>query len=1301
MPAALGSLDDPAPHARLLGHPGFTSLVTDAGGGFCRAGDWALTRFAADRTRDAEGVFLYWRDPASGVFGSLAHQPVGRPADAMAVRHETGVLSIERRDGDVESRVEVCVPPGEAAELRRVTLRNAGRGPRTLELTTLVELVLGDAAADAAHPAFSKLFVQTAHGAEGGWLLASRRRRSRDEPGRFAVHALAGPGALAWETDRARFLGRGRTPAAPRALVSRQPLSGTVGAVLDPVFSLRRSVTLAPGESAVWWMLLGAGASAEEVTALARRLVEPQAAEAAQARARAAAQERERALGLGPGEADALHELAGALVYGHPALRASEAVQRRASAAAPLPAELTFPGAAPRLLVRPDREVQDRRVAEAVRARAFWSAHGLEIPVVVLAADASRAERARAAAAAALPEAWCGAGEAVAVAAEDALAPPTRERLLAEAAGVLDGALAVPRTPAPVRGALRAWPALEAAPAPPEGEAGASGGAAEAALHFDNGTGGFRADGREYVIRLRPGPDGDPQRPPLPWVNVIAREGFGFLVSEAGASTTWSRNSREHPLTPWSNDPVSDPADEALYLRDEDAGVFWSPTPGPVPAPAPYEVRHGFGVTTFRHTSGGLEQEVVQLVPLADPVKLTRVRLRNRTDRPRRLSLFAAARLVMGSPAAASARTLVTAWSEEAGALLAHHRLSADFADAVLFAAAAGPAGAALHWTADRTAFLGRHGSPERPAALCGDAVLDGRSGAGLDPCAVLQLAFALAPGAQAECIFLLGEAPGESAAAGLVGRYRAPAAVDGALREVAASWEETLGAVRVETPSPALDLLVNGWLPYQNLSCRMWGRTAFYQSGGAFGFRDQLQDATALLPLRPAWTRAQLRLHAAHQFAEGDVLHWWHPPQERGMRTRFSDDLVWLPWAAATYARATGDEGVWSERAPFLAARALRPGEDEAYLAPRPSGETGDLFEHCARAIDRSLTRGAHGLPLMGTGDWNDGMNRVGREGRGESVWLGFFLYALLGEFAPLCAARGDATRAERYAAFREALRAALEAHAWDGDWYLRAWYDDGAPLGSAASDECRIDALAQAWAVLSGAAPAGRAGAAMDAVERHLVSDREGLIRLLAPPFDATPHDPGYIAGYLPGVRENGGQYTHAALWVVAALAELGRRERAAALLEMLTPVHHTRTPDEVQRYRLEPYVVAADVYGAPPHVGRGGWSWYTGSAGWMHRVALEWVLGVRLVGGDRLRVAPCIPAAWPGFRVRWRAADAGGVVEIVVHNGGDGGVRTAAMDGAPAPVEGGAAWIPLPRDGGTHRAEVWLGSGPSGAV
>jgi cyclic beta-1,2-glucan synthetase len=831
-----------------------------------------------------------------------------------------------------------------------------------------------------------------------------------------------------------------------------------------------------------------------------------------------------------------------------------------------------------------------------------------------------------------------------------------------------------------------------------------------------NGYGGFSASGRdqsagsglareapegggagiarhEYVIRM-PVENSRLKLPPLPWTNVVANEASGFLLSETGAGYVWNRNSREHRLTPWFNDPVLDPHGDALYLRDEDAGLFWSPLPGPTPSGA-YECRHGFGYSRFVHDSHGILQESTLFMTRREPLRLILLRLNNHTARARSLSLFSYQRLVLGAMHQDDKRPIVTDWHAANQILLASNPGAGPFADGVAFAALGGTDGE-VSFTTDRAAFLG-DGGAANPAALRFAARLDKRLTSGPDACFALQTRLNLAPGETREIVLLFGESSGKTHALLLARLFASSGAARAALEAVCSFWNDTLDAVRVKTPEPAIDRLLNGWAAYQNQVCRLWARSAFYQSGGAYGYRDQLQDAAALIYYDPALTRRQILLHAAHQFVEGDVLHWWHQePLEKGLRTCFADDLCWLPLVTAFYVATAGDASVLDESAPFLTARALYADEDEAYLEPTLSGASASVYEHCCRALDKALTQGAHGLPLFGAGDWNDGLSRVGREGRGESVWMGFFLYYIRGEFLPLCAARGDAARAERYRACRERYREALEREAWDGDWYRRAWYDDGAMLGSKDSDECQIDALAQAWAVISGAAPRERAERAMQSTLERLVSEQDHLIRLLTPPFENTPHDPGYIKGYVKGVRENGGQYTHAACWVVRALAELGWTDAAVRLLAMLSPLAHTRMAADVERYKLEPYVIAADIYGAEPHVGRGGWSWYTGSAGWYFRVALESVLGLKLENGAALVVRPRIPDAWPEYRIDYRLP--GDRTRYALHvlnpDRHAGKVVAVTVDGAELHPVDGAARIPLTRDGQLHDVEIRLG-------
>ncbi|MDP3908764.1 MAG: hypothetical protein Q8Q14_00080 [Gemmatimonadales bacterium] len=802
-------------------------------------------------------------------------------------------------------------------------------------------------------------------------------------------------------------------------------------------------------------------------------------------------------------------------------------------------------------------------------------------------------------------------------------------------------------------------------------------------LEFFNGLGGFADNGREYVTILGPG-----QSTPAPWINVVANPAFGFQVATEGSGYTWSVNSRDNQLTPWSNDPVTDRPGEAFYLRDDDTGDLWSPTALPIrDEEATYVARHGRGYSRFEHAAHGIGIDLLQYVPIDDPIKISRLVLRNTSSRIRHLSVTAYVEWALGSSRAASVPFVTTEIDTDTGAMFARNPWNSDFGSHVAFADFGGRQ---TDWTGDRREFIGRNGTLASPMALAGAAPLSNNVGAGLDPCAALRTTVELPPDGAVEIVSFLGQAASVDGARKLIAYYRT-ANLDAVLSEVGRYWDDALGAVQVKTPDRSMDIMLNGWLLYQVLACRVWARSAFYQASGAYGFRDQIQDGLALVTSRPAMTREHLLRAAGRQFVEGDVQHWWLPHSGQGVRTRISDDRVWLAYAAAHYVGATGDVAVLDEVVPFLEGQRLEAGQHDSFFQPTVSDETTTLFEHCARALDQSLALGGHGLPLIGTGDWNDGMNRVGERGQGESVWLGWLLHATLTGFAPFADARHETVRAARWRAHAAELQASIEREAWDGDWYRRGYFDNGAPLGSASSDECRIDSIAQSWAVMSGAAATDRATRAMAAVERELIRPNDGLALLFAPPFDKTSLDPGYIKGYPPGIRENGGQYTHAALWSVMAFAALGEGDKAARLFSLLNPINHACTWVDAHRYKVEPYVVAADVYTTPPHVGRGGWTWYTGAAGWMQRAGIESILGLRMHSGS-LYLDPCIPKGWPRFEltVQYRSAR----YEILVENpdGVARGIFSAQFDGTE--IRQRPLCLPLLDDGITHHVQVRLG-------
>jgi cyclic beta-1,2-glucan synthetase len=1281
------------PRTHLLSNGNYSVMIDAAGSGYSRWRDTAVTRWREDSTCDSWGTYVFLRDVANGHVWSAGYQPAGREPDRYDVAFFEDHVEITRRDGPIVTATEIIVSPEDDAEVRRVSLTNSGNRLREIELTTYSEVVLTTPDTDAAHPAFAKLFVQTEFVPGAGTLLATRRNREPKEPELWAAHVsvLEGEavGGLQFETDRARFLGRGRDLRNAVSIVDARPLSNTTGTVLDPVLALRRRVRVPPGATVrvAFWTILAH--SKAQALSLADKHRDTAAFERAKTLAWTQAQVQLRYLGIEFAEAQDFQRIANRVLYTDASLRAAREILGRNLLGPSSLWPYGISGDIPIVLIRIDDENDLPIVQQLLRAHEYWRLKRLAVDLVILndrppsyaselqhAIDAAiRGSRARG-------QVEEGAGRGGIFSLRGDLMPASGSDLLQTAAravlvarrGSLSVQLARLREPEPVPRA-RLDPPRMAADSTPRSVA--------PALEYFNGLGGFAADGREYVTVLDEG-----QCTPAPWVNVVANPQFGFQVSTDGAGSTWSQNARENQLTPWSNDPVGDPPAEAIYIRDQASGELWGATPLPIRQPtASYVIHHGFGYSRFEHVSHGIALDLMMFVPPQDAVKISRLKVVNRSNEVRQLSIVHYVDWVLGNQRSRTAAFIVTEIEPRTGALLARNPWRTEFQARVAFMDMRGKQ---LAGSGDRAEFIGRHGSLSEPAALLGGKRLSNRVGGGLDPCGALQTELTLAPGEATELAFLLGEGESQDAAVTLIERYRS-IDLEQVLGAVAAHWRETLGVLQVKTPDRTVDLLVNGWLLYQTLVCRVWARTGFYQSSGAYGFRDQLQDVMALCVARPALAREQILRAAARQFAAGDVQHWWLPASGQGVQTRVSDDRVWLPFVLCHYLEVTADRGILDELLPFLQGPPLTPAEHEVFAAPAATELTASLFEHCVRALDSSLAIGSHGLPLFGAGDWNDGMNRVGAAGRGESVWLAWFLHATLLRFAGVADARGAASTAAAWRKHAFAMQQAIEREAWDGDWYRRGYYDDGTPLGSVSNDECRIDAIAQSWAVISGGGEPKRAARALAAVDAQLVSRSDGLVKIFTPPFDHGAHDPGYIKAYPPGIRENGGQYTHAAIWTTLAFALLGDGDRAVELFSLLNPINHASTRAGIHRYRVEPYVMCADVYSAESHVGRGGWTWYTGSAGWMYRTAVEGILGIT-IEGEVLSIKPCIARAWNGFEVTYRHRSA--TYHIVVDNprGVCRGIARMTLDAHELEKTDGL--IPLVDDGARHEVRVTLG-------
>ncbi|MBC7815447.1 MAG: cyclic beta 1-2 glucan synthetase, partial [Planctomycetaceae bacterium] len=1278
----------PIPEVHLLSNGRYHVMVTNAGGGYSLWKEIAVTRWREDTTRDNAGTFCYLRDVTSGEVWSTAHQPTLKPAKKYEAIFSQARAEFRRRDNDILIHTEIAVSPEDDIEIRRSSITNRSKVSRTIEITSYAEVVLAAPAADATHPAFSNLFVQTEIIESRQAIVCTRRPRSHKEHPPWMLHLMAVRGAsvgeATYETDRLKFIGRGRTVAAPEAMSHAAKLSNSAGSVLDPIVAIRRRLTLAPDETVIVDLVTGMAETRDSAVVLIEKYHDRHLADRVFDMAWTHGQVVLRQLNATETDAQLYGRLASSVVYANASRRANPAILVNNLRGQSGLWGHGISGDLPIVLLRIGNAERIDLVRQLVQAHAFWRLKGLAVDLVIWNDGHSGYRQVLQDLVIGLISAGTEAHTldrpgGIFVRRAEQMSDEDRVLLQTVARAIIvdtEGTLAEQierrarsdvKVPELIPSRLRRFDVIPNKESPRRD------------LTFFNGLGGFTPDGHEYVIRIEPG-----QVTPAPWVNVLANPHFGTVVSESGGAYTWCENAHEFRLTPWYNDPVSDVSGEAFYLRDEESGHFWSPTPQPARGSMPYVCRHGFGYSVFEYTENGITSELWVYVAMDAPVKFAVLKIKNTSGRTRRLSATAYCEWVLGEMRSKALMHVVTETDPKCGALLARNPYCIEFPDRIAFVDVQD---SSRSLTGDRAEFLGRNGNSAQPAAMSRTR-LSGKVGAGLDPCAALQVPFDLADGREREIVFTLGVGRDIEDVRQLVQRFRGPDNARRALEGVWKFWNRTLGAVHVETPDPTVNLLANGWLLYQTLSCRFWARSGYYQSGGAFGFRDQLQDVSALLHTEPRLIREHLLRCAAHQFREGDVQHWWHPPLGRGVRTHFSDDYLWLPLITCRYVLGTGDTGILDESVPFLEGRQVKADEDAYYDLPTRSEEAGTLYEHCVRAITKGLSFGTHGLPLIGCGDWNDGMNLVGEEGKGESVWLAFFLTEILQRFSQLARTRGDIAFAERCDTEAARLRENIEQHAWDGEWYRRAYFDNGEPLGAASNSECQIDSLPQSWSVLSGATNPERSRMAMDAVDRRLVRRDNSLIQLFDPPFDKSELDPGYIKGYVPGVRENGGQYTHAAIWTVMAFAEMGDHRRAWELFSMINPINHGSTPRQIATYKVEPYVVAADVYAVAPHTGRGGWTWYTGSASWMYRLIIESLLGLHLEV-DKLRFTPCLPADWKSFKLHYRYRETFFHITVLQPEPSRT-VKRVTIDGIEQPN----VIIPLSDDRQNHQVEVELG-------
>lgn len=1227
----------PIPEVQLLSNGRYHVMVTNAGGGYSRWKNISLTRWREDSTCDNYGSFCFIRDLDTGRYWSTAFQPTIKQSETYEAVFSQGRAEFRRRDMLLETHTEIVVSPEDDIELRRVHITNRSRKKRVLEITSYSEVVLNTHIADEMHPAFSNLFVQTEINEQRNAILCTRRPRSVDEQNPWMFHLMkvhnTGITNVSYETDRDLFIGRGNTIQEPKAINQTGPLSGSSGSVLDPIVSIQYRIVLEPYESAVIDMIYGIADTKDNCNILIEKYQDRHLINRALELAWTHSQVILRQINAAESDAQLYARLAGSIIFANPSLRADPSVIIKNQRGQSGLWSYSISGDIPIVLLQIEDVSNIDLVRQMLQAHAYWRLKGLLVDLVIWNEDHGGYRQTLQG----QIQSLVSPGQEIKdqpggifIRSSDQISNEDRVLFQTVARVVISDKQGSLEEQVSGRSRLKTMiPYFSPSKFPASVETRI---AIPNDLQFFNGYGGFSKDGTEYVINTS-----SFKATPAPWINVLANPVFGSIISESGQSYTWLENAHEFRLTPWNNDPVTDLRGEAIYLRDEESGRYWSPTPLPCYSQSPYITRHGFGYSVFEHSEDGVDTQLTIYTDIQLPVKYMVLRVHNRSKRYRRISATGYIEWVMGDLRSRSMMHVITEIDTRSGAILARNSYNTELGGRMAFFDADD---ANKSFTADRAEFIGRNGTLANPDAMLRTR-LSNRTGASLDPCAAIQVVFDLEEGEDHEVVFRLGAGRNMEDTLNLIQKSEGNNIARLSLEKVKQYWKDTLQCIQVSTPDRAVDIMTNGWLNYQTIACRLWARSGFYQSGGAFGFRDQLQDVLSLLLSKPGFAKEQILLCASRQFKEGDVQHWWHPPAGRGVRTTCSDDYLWLPYVTAKYVSTTGDISILDETAKFLEGRLLNAGEESYYDLPITSDKSATLYEHCVRAIEHGLRFGANGLPLFGSGDWNDGMDKVGEHGKGESVWLAFFLYEVLNSFTEIAELKKDETFAVTCRHNAGQLRNNIQLHAWDGEWYRRGYFDDGTPLGSSVNDECKIDSIAQSWSVLSQGGDTERSKMAMSSADKHLVKKDDQIIQLFNPPFDKSKMYPGYIKGYVPGVRENGGQYTHAAVWLTMAFAAMGDREKTWELVKMINPVNHGNDNATINQYKTEPYVIAADVYAVKNHKGRGGWTWYTGSAGWMYQLLINSFIGLKLKG-DVLSFKPCIPDEWKSLKVVYKFRD-----------------------------------------------------------